>query len=268
MFFFLSKTVGLLLLPSNLLIGMGLVGLLLLPTRFVSLGRKLVVVSMVLIIICGSLPLGKLLLYPLESRFPPWDPRRGEPTGIVVLGGIEPNLSAAHGAAVFSVSDRLIAAVGLARNYPKARILYSGGNPNLVSDNRARDADFALPILEGFGLGRDRVIIERDSRNTEENAEFSKALADPKSGEHWLLVTSAYHMPRSIGIFRKAGFPVEPYPVDWRVSAMSDLIKPSLYPIAGLGRFDMALHEWVGLIAYWVSGKTSEFFPGPDKNGH
>ena len=97
-FFFLSKTLGLLFLPSNLLIGTGLVGLLLLLTRFVSLGRKLVVASLMLIIICGVLPLGKLLLYPLESRFPPWDPRRGEPAGIVVLGGIEPNLSAAHGA--------------------------------------------------------------------------------------------------------------------------------------------------------------------------
>src|SRR4051794_37984635 len=210
------------LLPSNLLIGTGFVGLLLLPTRFVSLGRKLVVASVALIIICGSLPLGKWLLYPLEVRFPPWDPRRGEPAGIVVLGGIEPNLSAAHGAAVFSVSDRLIAAVGLARSYPNARIVYSGGNPSLVSDNAARDADFAIPILESFGLGRDRIIMERDSRNTEENAEFSKALAAPKSGEHWLLVTSAYHMPRSIGIFRKAGFPIEPYPVDWRVSGEGD----------------------------------------------
>jgi uncharacterized SAM-binding protein YcdF (DUF218 family) len=266
-FFFLSKTLGVLLLPSNLLIGVGIVGLILLLSRFVSLGRKLVVASVLLIAICGFSPIGKLLLYPLETRFPPWDDTRGAPDGIVVLGGaIEPDLSAAHGAAVFGPSiDRIIAAAGLAHRYPNARIVFSGGNAGLDSSDPAREADFALPVFEGFGFSKDRLIMERRSRNTEENAEFSKALVSPKEGERWLLVTSAYHMARAVGIFRKAGFLVEPYPVDWRTGGRDNLLRFSRFSIGGLGRVDTASREWMGLTAYWITGKTNEFLPGPNE---
>ena len=73
MFFILSKTIGILLLPANSLIGLGLIGIVLLATRLAPLGRKLLVVSVLLLAICGFSPLGYALLYPLESRFPPWD---------------------------------------------------------------------------------------------------------------------------------------------------------------------------------------------------
>ena len=267
MFFFLSKTLGVLLLPSNLLIGVGIVGLLLLLTRFFTLGRKLVAASVLLIAICGFSPIGKLLLYPLEARFPPWDDTRGAPDGIVVLGGaIEPDLSAAHGTAVFGPSiDRIVAAAELAHRYPNARLVFTGGNAHLGSGDAAREADFALPVLESFGLSKDRLIMERRSRNTQENAEFSKAMVAPKTGERWLLVTSAYHMARAVGIFRKAGFAVEPYPVDWRLGGREDVLKFSRIYLGGLGRIDTASREWLGLFAYWITGKTSEFLPGPDK---
>jgi uncharacterized SAM-binding protein YcdF (DUF218 family) len=85
----------------------------------------------------------------------------------------------------------------LARRYPNARIVFSGGNANLVSSDAAKEADFAMPVFESFGFAKDRLIMERRSRNTYENAKFSNALVSPKSGEQWLLVTSAHHMPRS-----------------------------------------------------------------------
>jgi uncharacterized SAM-binding protein YcdF (DUF218 family) len=264
-FFFLSKTLGIILLPSNLLIGVGFLGLILLLTRFVSLGRKLVVASVLLLAICGFSPIGNLLLYPLESRFPPWDETRGPPDGIVVLGGaIEPDMSAARGTAVFGPSiDRIIAAAELAHRYPNTRVVFSGGDASLDSSDAAREADFAMPVFEGFGFSKDRLIMERRSRNTQENAEFSKALVSPKNGERWLLVTSAYHMARSVGIFRRAGFVVEPYPVDWRTGGRAGLLRFSRFLVGGLGRVDTASREWMGLIAYWITGKTSEFFPGP-----
>jgi uncharacterized SAM-binding protein YcdF (DUF218 family) len=267
-FFFLSKTLGIVLLPSNLLAGVGILGIVLLLTRFAALGRKLVVVSVLLLCICGFSPLGNLLLYSLESRFPPWDDTRGAPDGIVILGGaIELDLSAAHGTAVFGPSiDRIVAAAELAHRYPKARIVFSGGNAGLYSGNAAREADFALPVLESFGFSKDRLIMERRSRNTEENAEFSKALVSPKDGERWLLVTSAYHMARAVGIFRRAQFEVEPYPVDWRTGGRADLFRFSRFFIVGLGRIDTASREWMGLIAYWITGRTSEFFPGPSQH--
>jgi uncharacterized SAM-binding protein YcdF (DUF218 family) len=266
LFFVLSKTLGALLLPTNFLIGIGFLGAVLMFTRFASLGRKLVIAAVLLLVICGLSPLGNLLLYPLEQRFPPWDASRGAPDGIIVLGAsIEADLSTAHGTPVVRSSpDRLIAAAALAHRYPKARVVFSGGSANLIS-NDAREADFAGAIFESLGIDKSRLIMERASRNTQENAEFSKALVAPKEGERWLLVTSAFHMPRSVGLFRKAGFAVEPYPVDWRVGGRSDIFNFTNVAIDGLGRTDLAVREWMGLIAYRATGKIEELLPGPAK---
>jgi uncharacterized SAM-binding protein YcdF (DUF218 family) len=264
-FFALSKTLGIMLLPSNFLIGLGVAGLFLLRTRFAATGKKLVIASVALLAICGFSPLGNWLLYPLEARFPVWDDTRGAPDGIIVLGAsVEADISAAHDRAVVrSAPDRIIAAAALAHRYPNARIVFTGGSATLIS-NDAREADFAGAIFESLGISRSRLMMERRSRNTQENAEFSKILVAPKPGERWLLVTSAYHMPRSVGIFRKAGFAVEPYPVDWRVGGRWDLLKFSTYFNDGLGRVDIAVREWIGLVAYWMTDKTSSLFPRPD----
>ena len=264
MFFVLSKTIGIALLPANFLIGIGLLGAILLATRLASFGRKLLIASVVLLAVCGFSPLGDLLLHPLESRFPPWDPARGAPDGIVVLGGaIDADLSADHGTLVFTrAADRVVEAAALARQYPKARIIFSGGSANLTDG--PREADYAAAIFERLGVAKDRLIMERRSRNTMENAEFSKELAAPKSGERWLLVTSAFHMPRSIGIFRRVGFPVEPYPVDWRTGRSVDLLEFSPFVLDGLERTEIAVREYLGLVAYRISGRTSELFPGPN----
>jgi uncharacterized SAM-binding protein YcdF (DUF218 family) len=264
LFFVLSKTLGFLLLPTNLLIAIGLVGAILMATRLASLGRKLVVAAVLLLILCGLSPLGKILLYPLEQRFPPWDATRGAPDGIIVLGAsIEADLSVAHGTPVVrGAPDRIIAAAALARQYPNARVVFSGGSANLIS-NDAREADFAGAIFESLGIDKSRLMMERRSRNTQENAEFSKALVAPRDGERWLLVTSAFHMPRSVGLFRKAGFAVEPYPVDWRVGGRDDLMSWSNVAIEGLGRTDLAVREWMGLIAYRATGKIDDLLPGP-----
>ena len=162
---------------------------------------------------------------------------------------------------VRSAPDRLIAAAMLAHRYPNARIIFSGGSSNLIS-NDAREADYAGAIFEGLGISKTRITMERRSRNTQENAEFSKVIAAPKNGERWLLVTSAFHMPRSVGLFRKAGFAVEPYPVDWRVGGRSDLLLFTDLAIDGLGRTDVAVREWIGLIAYRVMGKIDDAAAG------
>lgn len=267
MFFFLSKTLGIMLLPVNLLIGAGLLGAILTATRLAVLGRRLLIGSVVLLAICGFSPLGNWLLYPLEQRFPPWDASRGAPDGIIVLGAsIEAQISAAHGTPVVrDAPDRIIAAAALARRYPNTRVVFSGGSANLISDD-AREADFAGAVFESLGIAKSRLIMERRSRNTQENAEFSKALVAPKAGERWLLVTSAFHMPRSVGLFRKAGFAVEPYPVDWWVGERGDLLAFSNIAIDGLTRTDIGVREWLGLVAYRATGKIDALLPGPGQN--
>ncbi|HZD89061.1 MAG TPA: YdcF family protein [Pseudolabrys sp.] len=266
MFFVLSKTVAGLLVPSNFLIVLALVGAALPPARFKRAGRRLMVTSLLLLAFVGFFPVGAVLNHVLESRFPPWNPARGAPDGIIVLGAaIDPVLSAIYGTTELSShAERVTVAAKLAREYPKARIVYSGGNAALFPRAPA-EADFVMPLWRSFGIAPDRITLETRSRNTYENALFSKRLLKPKPGEHWLLVTSADHMPRAIGCFRRVGFPVEAYPVDWTTGPRLRWRKllPSFNFSGGLRSLDEAMHEWMGLAAYWATGRTSSFLTGP-----
>jgi uncharacterized SAM-binding protein YcdF (DUF218 family) len=234
-------------------------------SRYQRLGRTLLAGAMAALLICGYSPIGKLLLLPLETRFVAWSAAEGEPAGIIVFGGgIEPMMSAAHGSPALSPEGvRIVVAAALARQYPGARVVYAGGSANLI-DTEATEADAAAAVLESLGMTRDRLRIERRSRNTQENVEFAKAIANPQPGEQWLLVTSAFHMPRSIGIFRKAGFSVQPYPVDWKTRGWSNALAPNEDFLNGLVLTNLAVHEWLGLLTYRLTGRISELFPAPD----
>jgi uncharacterized SAM-binding protein YcdF (DUF218 family) len=248
MFFLISKTIGAMFIPSNLLIAIGSVGLIFICSRYRSLGRKLLVVCVAGFIFCGFSPVGYLLLIPIETRFPTWSPKNGAPDGIVVLGG---------------GIDAVIAAAKLVRQYPRARVVYSGGNPDLFHTDDSAEADVAESQLLGLGLERDRLLLDRQARNTQENAEFAKAVALPKPGERWLLVTAAYHMPRSVGIFRKVRFAVEPYPLDhWKIR--DELLPLHSTFLDRLRLTDLAVREWIGLLAYRLAGRTSELLPSPE----
>jgi uncharacterized SAM-binding protein YcdF (DUF218 family) len=263
MFFTASKVLGFFATPSNLVTAIGCLGLLLLPTRSARAGAWLMAASFVALAVLGLSPVGNTLLIPLEQRFPPWDATRGPPDGIIVLGGgISPDVSVARNEVVLNeAAERLTVVAELARRYPNARILLSGGSGELIPG--ASEAPFALRLIESFGIARDRILLEDRSRNTIENAVYSKQLARPIPGERWLLVTSAYHLPRAIGVFRKVGFAVEPYPVDWRTRGARDLLRPFGSVGDGLRRVDTAVREWVGLAVYWITGRSSELFPGP-----
>jgi uncharacterized SAM-binding protein YcdF (DUF218 family) len=264
MFFILSKVLGFFASPSNLMIALGLLGIGLLPTRLARAGRRLMVASLIALAALGLSPLGNALIIPLEQRFPPWDDTRGPPDGIVVLGGaIVPDVSEArHEVALDEAAERITATVALARRYPAARIVYSGGSGALIY-REGSEAVVAVRMLESLGIPPTRIIAEEQSRNTVENAVFSLLLAMPQPGERWLLVTSGYHMPRAMGIFRRAGFAVEAYPVDWRTRGPQDAVRPFPTLGSGLQRADTAMREWVGLLVYWLIGRSAALFPGP-----
>ena len=261
--FVVSKIAGFFAIPSNLIILMGILGALLLRTSLARIGSRLVVASLVLLAIVGLSPIGNILILPLEERFPAWDASRGAPDGIVVLGGaVTPDVAAARNdVALNEAAERITATVELARRYPDARIIFSGGDGSIAYTGNESDA--ALLVFERLGLAAGRVAVEDQSRNTFENAVFSKRMAAPKPGERWLLVTSAYHVPRSMGIFRMAGFPVEAYPVDWRTRGAQDALRPFPTLADGLRRTDTAMREWAGLVVYRLTGRSSELFPGP-----
>lgn len=262
MYFFLSKTMGFFAVPSNLLLCLGFGGIVLSLTRFAAFGRKLMTSCLVLLVLIGILPVGIALTVPLESRFPQWQAGSEPPAGIIVLGGaIDPSISIAHGqVSIRHAAGRIIAAVELARRYPNCRIVFSGGNADFTQ-GRFREADAAAKFFEAMGLDRDRIILERESRNTSENAIFTKRLIAPKNGERWLLVTSAMHMPRAIGVFRENGFSLEAYPVDYRSKGWADLWQAPTSLLNRIGEADRAIHEWIGLIIYRITGRSAEMFP-------
>ena len=264
MFHILAKTLGFFSIPSNCLLALGVVGIVLLATRFARWGCRLLAASVLLIVAIGVLPVGSFVIYPLEQRFPRWDPAQGTPDGIIVLGGtIDPSISAARGVVALNQSaERVTVAVELARRYPKARIVFSGGNGNLLA-NRLKEADFALRLFVNLGVAKDRLVAERQSRDTAENARLTKQIVAPAPGQRWLLVTSALHMPRAIGAFRAAGFPVQAYPVDYQTTGRPRLWTLSGSIMGGINRTDVGVHEWLGLLAYWLTGRIPVLFPGP-----
>lgn len=265
MFFVLAKILGFFALPSNILISLGLLGIVLMATRYARAGRTLAIASVVLLAIAGFSPLGNALILPLEERFPPWDSSRGAPHGIICLGGaLDTVVSPERGeVALNEAAERMTTIAELARRFPQARIVFTGGSGRLVYGGTTTEAELAARLFASFGIAKERIALEDKSRDTLENARFTKELINPKPGERWLLVTSAHHMPRSVGLFRASGFSVEAFPVDYRTRGAVDLLRPFSPLSDGLRRTDTAMREWVGLIVYRVTGRTAELFPAP-----
>lgn len=264
MFFILSKILGFVVLPSNIVAALVAVGALLLLTRFRRAGSRVLTLGLIVLLLLGYAPLANVLLLPLSDRFPAWQSDGRAPDGIIVLGGaIDSEATAARGSLeIDSSAERIVAMLRLARQYPAARIVFSGGSGNLVQDS-VSEAPIVGRLLDEFGVARERIVLEGASRTTSENAIFTRRLVQPKPGERWLLVTSSFHMPRSVGAFRHAGFDVEAYPVDWRTRGWMDATTPFNKLSAGLARTDVAVHEWTGLLVYWMTGRSSALFPAP-----
>lgn len=266
MFYHLSKILFFLMQPSSLAV-MALLGgaIASYRERWTRLGRRLVLAAALYIAIAGFVPVGTALLLPLEERFGDRMVSIGDERvrGIIILGGFEEGwVSAGRGGlAVNEAAERLTEGVRLARRHPEALVVFTGG----VGDYLWGE-DAAGPVATYFadmGIEKDRVRIENMSRNTYENANYSRLLLKPQPHERWLLVTSAYHMPRAVGTFRRAGFDVTAFPVDFRTRDRGDLFRIYERMPRGLERVDLAAKEWIGLVAYRVSGRSSAFYPGP-----
>ena len=263
MFFYASKLMWAVIVPSTFLALLAVVGVAL-AWRFRRLGLALVTIGVAGLLIGGLSPLARLMLSPIENRFPIFADDGGRVDGVVVLGGAElPHITEARGQTAFQESgERMMALADLARRYPQARIVFSGGSSDIAPSGKVSESDVVRQALPQLGVDPARVMFEGQSRNTAENARLTRELVQPKSDERWLLVTSAFHMPRAIGCFRAAGFPVTAYPVDFRTPGDFSL-RPFRSISEGLGFLDLAVREWIGLVVYYWTGRSSALFPGP-----
>lgn len=265
MFFYLAKVLWFLAQPSSL-IGLAiLLGAVLSGSRWQRLGRRVLAAGVIGLLVCGLAPVGDLVVLPLENRFPRPDLTTGPPvTGIVILGGAEDARAdpPREVAGLNEAAERYTEGAVLARLLPQARIVFSGGTGTITGAEVTPEAVLAERILTALGVPRERLTLESRSRDTYENAVFTTRLLRPTSGERWLLVTSGWHMPRAVGCFRKAGFMVEAWPVDYRTSGRFEWIIERSIP-DGLRRVDYALREYVGLLVYYLAGRTSALLPGP-----
>lgn len=257
--FELSKILGPLLDIRTALFTVLLAGAALLWTRWHRLGRWTVTFAVAVAALFATTGLGPEILARLEYRFP----RAVLPatvSGIVVIGGdFNVELVETHGAAA-AAPPRMIAAADLARRYPGSRLIFSGGSGRLFAGTK--EADLAPQIFEALGLEPDRVTYEREARNTHENAVLSRDIAQAQPHETWLLVTSAFHMPRAMGSFRRAGWNVLAYPVDFRTTPGRGAGVLFSFD-GGLVYAAVAIREAVGLAYYRMRGYTDSWFPGP-----
>lgn len=263
----LSKLFWLVAEPGSLLLGAWLAGTVLLFTPWLRLGRAMVLLSALATTAIAMLPIGQLALKPIEDRFPPPVTLPDRVDGILVLGGvIDEYVIGKRGipkSLVAAGSPRLDAFLLVSKRYPQARHVFTGGSITLI-EGRDTEADVVRRIFARLGVDTTRIVWEDRSRNTWENARFSYDLLKPEPGQTWLLITSARHMARAVGTFSKAGWTgIVPFPVDYGTDYELGEFEPKFRLGANLTDLSEAVREYIGLVAYYLMGRTSELLPGP-----
>jgi uncharacterized SAM-binding protein YcdF (DUF218 family) len=237
--------------PTHIIALLAVFGVIFWKTRT---GRYCRGIAVVLLVVLGLLPLSFYAIRPLETRFP-MPSALEDVDGIIVLAGSEiTGISKQYGQTQLnSHGDRLTTFLDLAAAYPDARLVHSGRNESTVAGD----------LIIGTGVDRLRLMLDDRSQNTCESARNVRELVEPAPEETWLLVTSAFHLPRAMACFRANGWEVTPYPTDYRKGR--DPFHFGL--ITNLTDLDLAAHEWLGLLYYRFRGYTNDLFPAPEPDG-
>jgi uncharacterized SAM-binding protein YcdF (DUF218 family) len=261
-FFIASKIIWALISPDSLIVILGVSAWIAAMLNWQKTSRSLLASCALLLVLIGFFPVGEWLIAPLENRFTTNAALPNEADGILVLGGaIAPQRSNIwQQPQLRSAADRLTNFLYLARLYPDAQLVFTGGTGSLIQQE-FKEAEMARALFDQLGLAERAILYESESRNTAENASNSKQLVTPENNEHWILITSAYHMPRSVGVFCQQDWIVQPYPVD-HYSHRGNLLRIEFSFSENLDVLKTAIREWIGLVAYRISGRTDRFLPG------
>jgi len=252
MFFVLSK------IFVNLIYPLPIACLFLLGTwwawsRRPRLGRGLLVTGLALLWLPSTAPVADLLLLPLETRYPVVENPPHADVVVVLTGMTDMKAAKGNQVEMGEAGDRILAGVALVRWGHADTLLIAGGSGDLF-DQSASEALALNRFAIEFGVPADRILLDTTSRNTYENAVEVRPWLQEAGLLDIILVTSAAHMPRSMGCFRKVGLDPLPYPVDFR-NRWGKYDPFSLLPKAGdLQRSSTAVKEYMGLIMYWLQG--------------
>jgi uncharacterized SAM-binding protein YcdF (DUF218 family) len=250
----------LLLSPASLMVLLLVTAYVCLRLGWQGLAQRLLGFTLVCLLLISCLPIDEWLAYPLERQFLADPALPSEVTGIIVLGGAIETLTSAswQQPQMNHAGERVLAFYQLAKRFPNAALIYTGGSGQLLHQDKP-EADVAGTLYESLGI-QHRIIFENASRNTHENVVESRKLAQPLPGQQWVLITSASHMPRAVGIFCAQQWPVIAFPVDHE-SSPGRLLRLEFDPADNLYRLNRIIREWIGLLAYFVTGKTTDLFP-------
>ena len=234
-----------------------LVGLLCMPIQR-TWGTALSWAALTVLLVQGWEPLPDGVIRQLEAQYPgPAAKASLQPyAGVVVLGGALEPAYVWHGhgqAALNDAAERMTVPITLLQQYPHLRLLFTGGEGELFAEGFT-EAERAKIFFDSMGVAPQRVVYESASHTTYENAVFSARVAGVDPAQPWLLLTSASHMPRAMATFRKAGWNVTAYPVDFRTGTDTPWTQYSLAD--GAKRWHLALHELVGLLTYRLAGRA------------
>ena len=275
MFFYLSKIIAIILNPTHLFVLLLVIFSLLsflakpnLPKKkklLFSITRLRAITLFLTVFVGFNLVLPILPYYAvrtLEHRFPQPATQDLNPEVIIVLGGWQgagASFTSPDAPPISSAGDRLIAGLILAKKFPQAKLYFPGG---LKMDQIGASEDaISRAVIKGLDLPASQVIIEGESRNTAENASYVRAMMDDSRQGKVVLITSASHMPRAISSFQKEGLNPLAYPVDYKTHAQE--MPWTLVYKQGHILMRRALHEWVGLVAYYITGRTTQLLPSP-----
>lgn len=262
--FILSKLVWIIGQPLSLAFFFCVLGFLagLFRRRWTSIVSTFVSIAILFVALFTST--GAYMVQSLEDRFPQPSADPADLKCMIVLGGgFDTDVDTYRGGYNLSgAGDRFVEVMRLALKYPQARILVSGGDGSITGDYLG-DAVISERMFSAFGIGKDRTIEEKDSRTTFENAINTKQLLDANGMSNCLLITSGFHMPRSVGIFRKLGIDVVPWVVDYRATGREYLRLDFTQPSLNAQLLSTAVREWIGMAAYYAVGRTSALYPAP-----
>lgn len=260
MSFYLSKILWLILSPFNIFIFTTLFSIILYFFNFKRISLSIFLIIFILISLVSFLPIGRYLIFNIEKEYHSFINIPNQVDGILILGGATfPSLFREYGQISLNGSaERLVESVEIINKFKKAKIIFSGGS-GVVNRPDLGHSQVAKSFYNKIGIDKNRILFEDDSRNTYENIIFSKKIANPKNNETWLLITSAYHMKRALLVAQKNNWNIIPYAVDFK-NLRDFKLTPNLNLLSNLNSFQEASHEWLGLLYYYLMGRTDKVF--------